>query len=286
MKEFICPNGRMSVNGVCPIFEGDDGQIKDIIKTSTDKTLSDRLAIKAPTTDFNTTKPQINISSKIPETDFNTTKPQINISSKITDRDNRLNYIENINKQISPEQDEKLKELKKDREKDSFFKFDFEKETPSSKKSAFDIIGENINAYDSFVQDKLGISPTVQNIGRTIVGISNLTAGYAPITALAPFAIPFVAGAALNNKAQKEQQAAINREAVRDLQGRIDAGQFGSNIPTPQDKAKTNYGGSTQSRDSIGSRGSGMSGYGGGADMGGGSPGSSGPGGSDSMGSF
>ena len=29
MNEFVCPNGRMSVNGVCPIFEGDDGQVKD-----------------------------------------------------------------------------------------------------------------------------------------------------------------------------------------------------------------------------------------------------------------
>ena len=35
IQEFVCPNGRMSVNGVCPIFEGDDGQIKDIKKTST-----------------------------------------------------------------------------------------------------------------------------------------------------------------------------------------------------------------------------------------------------------
>ena len=34
MKEFVCPNGRMSVNGVCPIFEGDDGQVKDFNKTS------------------------------------------------------------------------------------------------------------------------------------------------------------------------------------------------------------------------------------------------------------
>ena len=32
IKEFICPNGRMSINGVCPIFEGDDGQIKDFNK--------------------------------------------------------------------------------------------------------------------------------------------------------------------------------------------------------------------------------------------------------------
>ena len=32
IQEFVCPNGRMSVNGVCPIFEGDDGQIKDMDK--------------------------------------------------------------------------------------------------------------------------------------------------------------------------------------------------------------------------------------------------------------
>jgi hypothetical protein len=35
IKEFVCPNGRMSVNGVCPIFEGNDRQIKDIQKKST-----------------------------------------------------------------------------------------------------------------------------------------------------------------------------------------------------------------------------------------------------------
>ena len=35
MNEFICPNGRMSVNGVCPIFEGDDGQVKDFQKPKT-----------------------------------------------------------------------------------------------------------------------------------------------------------------------------------------------------------------------------------------------------------
>ena len=286
IKEFVCPNGRMSVNGVCPIFEGGDGQIKDIIKTSTDKTLSDRLAIEAPTTDFNTTKPQINTSSKIPETDFNTTKPQINTSSKISDSNNRLNYIENISKKILPEQDEKLKELKKDREKDNFFQFDFEKPTESFNSKASDIINDNINYYNEYVENKLGISPSIQEAARFGSAAYGALTGGSIVSVVAPFAIPFIAGAALNNQAQKEQEAAINREAVRDLQGRIDAGQFGSNTPTPQDEAKTNYGGSTLSSDSIGSRGPGMSGYGGGADMGGGSPGSSGPGGSDEMGSF
>ena len=38
MNEFVCPNGRMSVNGVCPIFEGDDGQTKDFTKAPERKT--------------------------------------------------------------------------------------------------------------------------------------------------------------------------------------------------------------------------------------------------------
>ena len=220
MQEFICPNGRMSVNGACPIFEGGDGQIRDY---QTPKTF-----------------------------------------------DQKYDDIEDIEKQ---------------REKSGFFKFDFEKETPSAKKSASNIISENIGAYNSFVENNLGIPSSVQNVARVGSAISGFGT-YGVVGAIAPFAIPFVAGAALNNQAQKEQEAAINRESVKDLQGRIDKGQFGSNTPTPQDKARTNYGGSTQSKGSIGSRGSGMSGYGGGADMSGGSPGSSGPGGSDEMGSF
>ena len=221
MQEFICPNGRMSVNGVCPIFEGDDGQIKDF---QTPKTF-----------------------------------------------DQKYNEIEDI---------------KKEREKSSFFKFDFEKPTENAFEKADNIISKNIEAYNDFVEEKLGIPAGVQTAFRIGSSAYSALTGGSLLSVAAPFAIPFIAGAALNNQAQKEQEAAINRESVRDLQGRIDKGQFGSNTPTPQDKARTNYGGSTQSKGSIGSRGSGMSGYGGGADMSGGSPGSSGPGGSDEMGSF
>ena len=221
MQEFICPNGRMSVNGVCPIFEGDDGQIKDF---QTPKTF-----------------------------------------------DQKYNEIEDI---------------KKEREKSGFFKFDFEKPTENAFEKADNIISKNIEAYNDFVEEKLGIPAGVQTAFRIGSSAYSALTGGSLLSVAAPFAIPFIAGAALNNQTQKEQEAAINRESVRDLQGRINKGQFGSNTPTPQDKARTNYGGSTQSKGSIGSRGSGMSGYGGGADMSGGSPGSSGPGGSDEMGSF
>ena len=81
MNEFICPNGRMSVNGVCPIFEGDDGQLKDIQKDA-----------GGP------------------------------------------------------------------------FNWDFDNPTESALESADNIISNNINAYNSFVENKLGISPIASNL--------------------------------------------------------------------------------------------------------------------------
>jgi hypothetical protein len=169
MNEFICPNGRMSVNGICPIFEGSDGQVKDFTKP---KTFDDK-------------------------------------------------YSE-------------IEDIEKDRKKDNFFKFDFEEPTESAFEKADNIISKNIQAYNSFVEENLGIPSSIQNVARFGSAISGF-GSYGLVGAVAPFAIPFMAGAALNNQAVKEQEAAINRESVRDLQNRIDKGEFGSNTPTPQD---------------------------------------------------
>lgn len=152
MQEFICPNGRMSVNGVCPIFEGDDGQIKDF---QTPKTF-----------------------------------------------DQKYNDIEDI---------------EKEREKSGFFKFDFEKETPSAKKSAGNIISENIGAYNSFVENNLGISSSVQNVARIGSAISGF-GSYGVVGAIAPFAIPFVAGAALNNRENNRVQDITMQDTQGDIQ--------------------------------------------------------------------
>jgi len=152
MQEFICPNGRMSVNGVCPIFEGDDGQIKDF---QTPKTF-----------------------------------------------DQKYNEIEDI---------------KKEREKSGFFKFDFEKETPSAKKSAGNIISENIGAYNSFVENNLGIPSSVQNVARVGSAISGFGT-YGIVGAIAPFAIPFVAGAALNNRENNRVQDITMQDPQGDIQ--------------------------------------------------------------------
>ena len=129
MQEFICPNGRMSVNGVCPIFEGDDGQVKD----------------------------------------FNKPKEK------------------------------------------NFFQFDFEKATENAFEKADNIISKNIRAYNSFVENNLGIPSTVQNVARVGSAISGF-GSYGVVGAIAPFAIPFITGAALDNRA--EQQAAQQQNFV------------------------------------------------------------------------
>ena len=176
MQEFICPNGRMSVNGVCPIFEGDDGQVKD----------------------------------------FQTPKEK------------------------------------------SFFKFDFEKPTENAFEKADNIISKNIGAYNSFVQEKLGIPSKAQNFLR--VGSAIATGS------LMPFAIPFLGGMALNNSENNR----IQNITMQDTQGDIQTtpARIMNIQPTAQDIARGQGGG-------IGSS------YGGSA-----SPGSQGPGGSDEMGSF
>tara|TARA_Y100000004_G_C8808880_1_gene366732 strand:+ start:173 stop:730 length:558 start_codon:yes stop_codon:yes gene_type:complete len=174
MNEFICPNGRMSVNGICPIFEGDDGQIKDIKKTSTYD------AIK---------------------------------------------------------EDEIFGE--KDVEEKNIFQFDFEEPTESAFKKADNIISNNINAYNSFVEDNLGISSNVQNVFRVGSAISGL-ANYGLAGAIAPFAIPFMAGAAFN----KAENNRIENITNQDTQGDINIIDFQNNNDNtaPSAPAKTSQG--------------------------------------------
>jgi len=143
MQEFICPNGRMSVNGVCPIFEGDDGQIKD----------------------------------------FNKPKEK------------------------------------------SFFKFDFEKPTENAFEKADNIISKNISAYDSFIEEKLGIPSKVQNVLR--IG-STIATG-----SLMPFALPFFAGGVLNAAENRR----VQNITMQDSQGTINTtpARIMNIQPTPQD---------------------------------------------------
>ena len=178
MNEFICPNGRMSVNGVCPIFEGDDGQVKDF----------------------------------------------------------------------------------KDNQK-SIFEFDFEKPTKAAFEKADNIIKSNINYYHNFVEENLGIPSNLQTGLRIGSAALNVMQGGGILTAVAPFAIPFMAGGVLKSNEQNR----IQNITMQDTQG--DVKTFPTNImniqPTPRDRAMGGGGNNNQGafgssvNEATGARGSG-----------------------------
>jgi len=125
--------------------------------------------------------------------------------------------------------------------KDTFTK-DYSKDVKSTFEWDFDKVGnkianfgttvkDNINAYDKYVEDNLGISKNVSTGFRAIstgLGIAK----YGALGAVAPFAIPFMAGGALNNKQQKENER-ITNITNQDTQGSdntVDMATYG--IPT------------------------------------------------------
>tara|TARA_R100000908_G_C3673935_1_gene95625 strand:- start:123 stop:614 length:492 start_codon:yes stop_codon:yes gene_type:complete len=129
IKEFICPNGRMSVNGVCPIFEGDDGQIKDM--------------------------------------------------------------QEPVGK----------------------LQFDFELPTMSAFETADNIINSNIETYNDFVTNKLGMSKKTQDFKTFASMAYGLSQGGGVLSVLGPLAIPFIAGGALKNQQKKIVDRDLNIDA-------------------------------------------------------------------------
>lgn len=111
----------------------------------------------------------------------------------------------------------------------NFFKFDFEKPTESAFESAGNIINNNISAYNNYVEDKLGIPSGAQNVLR--IG-SAITSG-----SILPFALPFIAGGALN----KANQNTIMRKTLQDNQGainRVVSPRIMNIKPTAQDIAR------------------------------------------------
>ena len=85
------------------------------------------------------------------------------------------------------------------------FEFDFEKPTESTFQSAGNIISNNLNAYNNFVESKLGIPSNVQNVFR--IGSALAT------SSIVPFAIPFIAGGALRNQEQKIKERNLKIDA-------------------------------------------------------------------------
>ena len=195
MAEYVCADGRMSVNGICSVLNQNDSD-NNIIPTKT--------------------------------------------------FDQKYESIEDI----------PTKDYSKDVK--SNFQWDFDK--VGNKIQDFgSTIKDNIGAYDSYLEENLGI-PKGVSYGARAVSVGMGVAKYGALGAVAPFAIPFMAGGALNNKQQKENER-ITQATMKDPQGgdnTIDMTTYG--IPTYGDvgfnihndagdkgnSGGNNYGGATQ----------------------------------------
>ena len=118
---------------------------------------------------------------------------------------------------------------------------------PPLKEIALNILEDRAKNY---VINKAGLKGLQGNILKGIVnpyvGIASMMPGNInPINALTNLNTQMQSSLFGRSKtmadylAAKREQKAIQREEVRDLQQRIDAGQFGSNTPTPQDQGRT-----------------------------------------------
>ena len=96
------------------------------------------------------------------------------------------------------------------------FEWDFDK-VGNKIENFGDTIKGNINAYDNFLENNLGI-PKDFTHGARAVGVGAGVAAHGIFGAALPFLIPFIGGGALNAK-QKKANERITRITQQDTQG-------------------------------------------------------------------
>ena len=189
-NEFVCSDGRMSVNGICQVEQPDSVDTSKITK-------------------------EIIETSKDGKDDWEKNKEW---EEKVK-RDKVLKDLEGTS--------DYYPELGKEKGK---FEWDFDKKTKIEGYTT--TINNNINAYNNFIEENLGIPSDVQNavrVGGTVAGIAQ--GGI--LMAVAPWAIPVLAGGAIN-KAERER---IEKITEQDKQGDIKViDMMTYNTPTPGDE--------------------------------------------------
>jgi hypothetical protein len=190
-NEFVCSDGRMSVNGICqveqPVDSVDTSKItKEIIETSKDG-----------------------------KDDWEKNKEW---EEKVK-RDKVLKDLEGTS--------DYYPELGKEKRK---FEWNFDKE---KKMDGYkNTVNNNIAAYNGWIEENLGIPSGVQNAVRVGGSVAALTGGTGVLAAVAPWAIPFLAGGAIN-KAETER---IQNITDQDKQGDINTiDMMTYNAPQPGD---------------------------------------------------
>jgi len=103
-------------------------------------------------------------------------------------------------------------------------------------------IGKDVakNVVKNKAMEKLGLKAIEANVLGSVVGVnpfnlSNPIGALYTVGSLLPESVKGIAEVLRSKRANKTVKQAIQKESVRDLQGRIDKGEFGSTTPTPHD---------------------------------------------------
>ena len=174
-NEFVCSDGRMSVNGICKVQQQDSVETanitEDIIKIS-DGDNSNRITKK----DYDKRKADKILDSLIGTPDY---FPELGTEKK---------------------------------------KFSWEMDKPSKVEGYKKTVTSNIQAYNNFIEENLGIPSNTQNALRAVTTASAIASGGSLAAVAGPFAIPFVIGGIMKNNDRKRVQAITDQ----DTQGKND----------------------------------------------------------------
>jgi len=280
MAEYVCADGRMSVNGICPVSNQGDGKLRG--GRFGDLDLDDFKTFDKEVYSIDMSAPGEKITASF--------KPEKVPGYKNVDTGNYQTFkgknVNHLGIPIEPMAakvlgiDEFSQQKKKGLDLDyklgstkgtftDFFNKDYSKDVKSTFEWDFDKVGNkienfgttiksNIGAYDDYIEKNLGI-PKGVSYGARAVGVGAGVGAYGAVGALVPFAIPFMAGGALNNKQKKENER-ITQATMKDNQGDISTidmatygmptyGDVGFNIHNDagDQGGNNNYGGATQS---------------------------------------
>jgi len=196
MAEYVCPDGRMSVNGVCPII--------DPFASSNDN-------IVTPTKTFDQKYQEI---EDIP-------KPGYRIRDQLK-RDFLEGGILKDAKQSLGETFKPITNKAKDFSKNikSTFEWDFDKAGNDIKNFNTTIKG-NIATYDEYIENNLGIPVNVSH-GLRAASVGMGVVKYGALGAVAPFLLPFLIGGNQKRKEQYRIDQNQMRDEVATIQSRVD----------------------------------------------------------------
>jgi hypothetical protein len=215
MKEFVCPDGTMSVDGVCRMFM--TAEERESLKFSPQKSFDQKYESIEDIPITQGTTPKTDLFTGVPKTDTSLKSPGIidtksfldqykskEISSSPIDK-----VIDTVNKVTQPVKDMVSKVPKG-------FDFDFEQVT-EFKETAQSVIDKNVNFYDNVLADKLGIDADKSKQLRALSVIGGVATKGTLASVVGPFAIPFIAGGIMRDKETQR----IQNITAQDPQGAL-----------------------------------------------------------------